>query len=60
MEKKEIGEEEPYEIQRLPDRDDVAYDEAGHRVVAYVLGRDIYGVRFQRNSKGTNNRYTDY
>jgi hypothetical protein len=60
MEKKKIGEKEPYEIQRLPDRDDAAYDEAGHIVVAYVLGRDIYGVRFQRNSKGTNNRYTDY
>jgi len=27
MEKKKIGEKEPYEIQRLPDRDDAAYDE---------------------------------
>ena len=60
MEKKKTRGEEHEDIPKLSYIDDAAYDEAGHVVLAYVLGREIYGVRFQRNMKGSYNGYTDY
>lgn len=46
--------------EKLSDRNHVAYDEAGHIVMAYILGRSIGRVIFQRNKRGTYNGRTEW
>jgi hypothetical protein len=51
-------EKERRESEELSGIDVVAYDEAGHVIVAYVLKRQIFGVEFELNPKGTYNACT--
>jgi len=51
-------EKEQRESEDLSGIDVVAYDEAGHVIVAYVLKRQIGGVSFEHNVKGTYNACT--
>lgn len=51
-------EKERRESEELSGIDVVAYDEAGHVIVAYVLKRQIGGVIFELNVKGTYNART--
>src|SRR5712692_4931276 len=59
MDERKIIEKERCESEELSGIDVVAYDEAGHVIVAYVLKRLIVGVSFELNVKGTYNACTD-